>query len=219
MAIPTFYTFIIYSNDGSEILAEIINPSATYYVIETGLDYNIYTYSGTKTFLGLATSANATTPTYAIGDSFTTNSDTNLYIVEEETSSSNKKLNIIYQGETLATLNVGDAKLLEVKDFKMEDDLVFEIVEEEDKPLTFTVRTVAHYYTFPLDSSLGVSFYDLNGLYDLTNTVYISCPNKYYTVYLKPDNVILIDSTNTVVSGNSIVYPNDLFNIMAGGSN
>lgn len=42
----------------------------------------------------------------------------------------NKKLNIIYQGETLATLNVGDAKLLEVKDFKMEDDLVFEIVED-----------------------------------------------------------------------------------------
>lgn len=86
MAIPIHYVISVYSNDGSTLLENVSAEGSTIKVNEAGFAdaLGAYTYDGEKKFLGLATSANATTPTYAIGDSFTINSDTNLYIVEEQ---------------------------------------------------------------------------------------------------------------------------------------
>lgn len=141
---------IVYSNDGvNQLYSGGYYGSGTVTVTETGLtnnDGSNYIYSGNKKFIGVSTTENATTPEFKIGDTITiTTMDAFLYIVEEEISSSNKKLNIIYQGETLATLNVGDAKLLEVKDFKMEDDLVFEIVEDN---LIYVLNNETTTYSF-----------------------------------------------------------------------
>lgn len=89
----------IYSNDGSTVLftssqryASGGGASAT--VTETGVTFpdgvsttvlETYTYSGDKKFLGISSSANATTPTYAIGDTFTLGVESgSLYVVEEE---------------------------------------------------------------------------------------------------------------------------------------
>ena len=67
----------VYSNDGSSLKKTIsipIGDTVTFTVKSGGFSgngggyYYSYTYSGNKTFLGIATSANATTPTYAVGD-------------------------------------------------------------------------------------------------------------------------------------------------------
>lgn len=78
---------IIYSNDGAERLSEnyigetpavltiaIVNDGLVceYYNQYDNIFYNSkeYTYLGEKVFKGFATAANATEPTYAIGDTF-----------------------------------------------------------------------------------------------------------------------------------------------------
>lgn len=93
MAIPTHGMLGIYSNDGSTRLyynGEIASGTS-YIVNETGLmdraDTQVYTYTGNKKFIGFADVANATVPTYAIGDStpsIVMLDILNLYIVEEE---------------------------------------------------------------------------------------------------------------------------------------
>ena len=88
------YKFDILSNDGTTRL--IFNYFGNTGDIElltvssTGLNYKeqaLYTYSGEKTFIGFSTFANATEPTYAVGDEFTFYAETEetltLYIVEE----------------------------------------------------------------------------------------------------------------------------------------
>ena len=89
MAIPIHSVIFIYSNDGATLLYSLAASGGDEIVVsETGLSSSsgpAYTYSGDKKFIGVSTSANATTPTYAIGDSFSTgSSDMTVYIVEEE---------------------------------------------------------------------------------------------------------------------------------------
>lgn len=92
MAVVTNGYISIYSNDGVTQLAYFSLSAAdtnTLTVTDTGAELNgeTYTYSGDKTFLGLATSANATETTYSIGDTFTApayTSTVDLYIVEGE---------------------------------------------------------------------------------------------------------------------------------------
>jgi hypothetical protein len=76
----------IYSNDGTTVLETVAAAQGSITVQETGFSAALgsYEYGGDKKFLGFATSANATEPTYAIGDTFTVSSDTTLYIVESE---------------------------------------------------------------------------------------------------------------------------------------
>ena len=85
------YGFIgINSNDGSQSLKSWQSGSntPTISVTSTGVTdgTTTYTYSGDKTFLGVATSANATEPTYAVGNdytlSLTSGTYLELYIVE-----------------------------------------------------------------------------------------------------------------------------------------
>ena len=74
---PAFNGYIaIKSNDGSEILYEQVDDFSNIYVTVTSTGATIsseyvndtYTYTGDKNFLGLAVTANATSPDYAIGD-------------------------------------------------------------------------------------------------------------------------------------------------------
>lgn len=82
--------FDIYSNDGSTLLEEIttdVDLIVTDATITTDTGTVLWTYSGDKVFLGLALTANATEPTYNIGDTiYNTQSTitTDLYIVEAE---------------------------------------------------------------------------------------------------------------------------------------
>lgn len=78
----------IQSNDGATILAQ--NNSIGFVVVTSNgaqlkRGYTVivtYTYSGSKLFAGLATSANATTPKYKPGDTIEITAETTLYIVE-----------------------------------------------------------------------------------------------------------------------------------------
>lgn len=100
MAASSAYIYI-YSNDGLTKLTTfypVMGDTTTVTITDTGAEYRAdnsvnvnfgtYTYSGDKVFIGLATSANATEPTYAVGDTFTfpayASNDLNLYIVEAE---------------------------------------------------------------------------------------------------------------------------------------
>lgn len=80
----------IYSNDGSELLKSLdADPTESIPIESDGFTthYGSYTYSGNKNFIGLATTTNATTPTYAVGDAFTLGTSYmsyTFYIVEQE---------------------------------------------------------------------------------------------------------------------------------------
>ena len=82
------YQVNIQSNDGATILAQ--NNSIGFVVVTSNgaqlkRGYTVivtYTYSGSKLFAGLATSANATAPKYKPGDTIEITAETTLYIVE-----------------------------------------------------------------------------------------------------------------------------------------
>ena len=82
------YQVNIQSNDGATILAQ--NNSIDFVVVTSNgaqlkRGYTVivtYTYSGSKLFAGLATSANATAPKYKPGDTIEITAETALYIVE-----------------------------------------------------------------------------------------------------------------------------------------
>ena len=82
------YQVNIQSNDGATILAQ--NNSIDFVVVTSNgvqlkRGYTVivtYTYSGSKLFAGLATSANATVPKYKPGDTIAITAETTLYIVE-----------------------------------------------------------------------------------------------------------------------------------------
>ena len=108
----------IYSNDGNTLLFTSTNKvyqvgSDNGVVTDTGLTINFvdygypsetYTYTGTRKFLGVATSPNATTPTYSVGSQFTFGSLYTLYIVEGEPEEPKITFNITENAEfTLAT--------------------------------------------------------------------------------------------------------------------
>lgn len=98
------------------------------------------------------------------------------------------------------------------------------IEEEEDNNFTFTIfDPMDNEYTFSLNTDVGVSFYDLNGLYDITNSVYISVFNSNAYVYLVLVNsasyILYSMETNLLVDGNTLVYPNSQYYCAAGGSN
>lgn len=106
MAGSTEYYIKIYTNDGSTLLKEFYtwlypNDPIRCWVSDTGMSVDIpetdeheasveyYTYSGSKKFLGFATTANSAVITYKIGEGFNaveempTSQELSLYIVEE----------------------------------------------------------------------------------------------------------------------------------------
>ena len=127
-------TITIYSNDGSTVLYNDNSDTSLkeLTITETGVTYDSYeyVYEGAKKFIGLSTEANATEPTYGIGDTYTCRQSTAevFYIVEQEISGS--KVNITYNGTVIATLNKGESKVIKCANKKMLTDLEIEVVEE-----------------------------------------------------------------------------------------
>ena len=87
----TLYATNIYSKDGNTLLwSGSFENTATCTVNSSGVHFargdqfvGDFGYGGSGTFLGIATSANASSPTYAVGTTFYTASSTlNLYIVD-----------------------------------------------------------------------------------------------------------------------------------------
>ena len=86
------YSATIKSNDGQTTLRSLSsNAPMTVTITSTGCviadSYNVsstYTYSGTKTFVGLAGTANATTPNWVVGDVINVTDTAVYYIVEAE---------------------------------------------------------------------------------------------------------------------------------------
>lgn len=132
MATNASYIYI-YSNDGSERLSSYSTSVTTHTVTESGIAENgseKWAYAGTNTFLGFATSPNATEPTYAIGSSITVEingGSTTLYIVEATTSG----VTIEYNGSVVATIPNGNTATLPVADKKMKSDIVITVPEAE----------------------------------------------------------------------------------------
>lgn len=119
----------IYSNNGSTQLAQITvghSPDVT----ATGIE-DFWTYSGSGTFLGLSTSANATTPTYVVGDEIPvslTSNTVNLYVVEK---ASTDAVTIEYNGTVIASLEAGQTATLFTKNKKMESDIMVTVPQSE----------------------------------------------------------------------------------------
>lgn len=88
----TDHSATIKSNDGQTVLRSLSsNAPMTVTITSTGCviadSYNVsstYTYSGTKTFIGLASTKNATTPNWVVGDVINVTGVTIYYIVEAE---------------------------------------------------------------------------------------------------------------------------------------
>ena len=136
MAANVAYVYI-YSNDGTRVLHEYLTGANSLTVTDKGCLYNDsveWTYEGTNTFLGFATSPNAIEPTYAIGDSvsLTLGGSDGFYIVERETASSG--VTVEYNGAVVATIPNGNTATLPVKDKKMKSDIVITVPEAEVLP-------------------------------------------------------------------------------------
>ena len=139
--------FQIYSSDGSTSLYYNCeaSPGDSYIVNETGLmdraDAQVYTYTGNKKFIGFTTTANATEPEYAIGDSTPSIAAADLltlYIVEEGIIDVPR---IIYNGEVIAELSDKEITIT-CAGKKMLSDIVIvnPAVEEESEPEIGTFR-------------------------------------------------------------------------------
>ena len=108
----TLYATNIYDNSGSKLLwSGSFENTATCTVSSGGIHVargdqfvGDFGYGGTGTFLGVATSPNASTPTYEVGDTFYTASSTlNLYVVETGGGGGGGTVTIKYNGSTIYT--------------------------------------------------------------------------------------------------------------------
>ena len=120
----------IYSNDGTTLLFTSTNyysVTNTIAITETGatLINETYTYSGSKKFLGLSKSVNATEPFFAVGYSGAIG-DFTFYIVEGEVEEETptEAISITYNGETIATLEEGQTATLNCNGKKMATNIV-----------------------------------------------------------------------------------------------
>lgn len=141
MPVATGNMIYFYSNDGTYL--ESYHGLGDYAVIETGLietgSGNIFTYSGEKKFIGFASSANATSPTYPIGSTITlSGSDILLYIVEEDKE---PKVTITYNENVIASLGAGQTATLQCNGKKMIDNIIVTAPEVENSPLPIEVAT------------------------------------------------------------------------------
>lgn len=123
-----------------------------------------YTYDGSKEFLGFAEVANATEPTYAIGDTFYASGEGTVYIVEAEPTTT--AVTVEYNGSVVATIENGNKATLPIKDLKMKTDIVITVPEAEvaaDSPLPIEVSTEAEMTALLTSGEVG-------GVYKYTGT-------------------------------------------------
>lgn len=191
----------IYSNDGSTSLFydSAATPGTSYVVNETGLmnraDTQVYTYTGNKKFIGFADVANATVPTYAIGD-FTSTVPVadylTLYIVEEEEKPSSNKYEVLYNDEVIGIVAPGEKLVIHCAGDTMEYNLVVRPASDGPVMITFTVDGT----TYQAENGMTWkqwcnSEYNTDGFYhdaDFIQTV--NKANGYYIAVYPTDAII-----------------------------
>ena len=157
-------TISIYSNDGTSLLYSNGDWYTGYNieVTETGLAHTegfSTSYDYGKSILGFATSANATEPTYAVGDTFQISADTTLYVIEAKSSG----VTVEYNGSVVATIENGNKATLPIKDLKMKSDIVVTVPEATDSPLPTEVSTESEMTALLTSGEVG-------GVYKYTGT-------------------------------------------------
>lgn len=137
----------IKSNDGSQTLlsdTQVDSYSPVISITSTGVTQSkfTYSYSGDKTFLGVATVVNATEPTYAVGNDYTlsiASAETlTLYIVEGEKE---PKVTITYNENVIASLGAGQTATLQCNGKKMASDIIVTAPEVTDSPSPIEIST------------------------------------------------------------------------------
>lgn len=199
----------ILSNNGETTLFSFIVPMAggTFTVTAIGVDFvsagassnsGTYTYSGDKTFLGLATSVNATTPTYTIGDTFEgEQTDTDYYIVEGEKE---PKVTITYNDNVIASLEAGQTATLQCNGKKMVSDVIVTTPEITDSPSPIEIPTEAEMTALLETAEIG-SVYKYTG--ETTDTYE---NGALYIVEAATFSLILSASYSTSTVAGSITY-------------
>lgn len=104
-------------------------------------------------------------------------------------------------------------KKVVVDNINMTIDVYTSEVPSEEEQLTFSVVNNSTTYYFPLNSNNGISFTSLNGLYDLTNSVYIYAPADESYVGIMPNNQLIYENSNGsgYVYGDSYAYPDRVY--------
>lgn len=113
-------TLAIYDASGASLITVTATGATSDF---SGAD--AYTYGGNKEFLGFAEVANATEPTYAIGDTFYASGEGTVYIVEAEATASG--VTVEYNGSVVATIPSGNKATIPIKDLKMKTDIVITV--------------------------------------------------------------------------------------------
>lgn len=166
-------TLYIKSNDGTADAGTLAiydaSGASLITVTETGATSDFsgadaYTYGGNKEFLGFAEVANATEPTYAIGDTFYASGAGTVYIVEAEPTTT--AVTVEYNGSTVATIENGNKATLPIKDLKMKSDIVITVPKAEsgtDSAIPIEVSTEAEMTALLTSGEVG-------GVYKYTGT-------------------------------------------------
>ena len=191
----------IKSNDGSQTLlsaTQVDSYSPIISVTSTGVTQGssfTYSYSGDKTFLGVATVANATEPTYAVGNDYTLSiasvETLTLYIVEGEKE---PKVTITYNENVIASLGAGQTATLQCNGKKMASDIIVtapEVAEPEvtDSPLPIEVST-ADEMTALLETA------EVGAIYKYTGETTDTYENGALYVVAKGGYKVSVTSTN-----------------------
>jgi hypothetical protein len=173
----------IKSNDGSQTLMKPIMVNAWEPVISvtsTGVTQGsqfTYSYSGDKTFLGVATVANATEPTYAVGNDYTLSIDSleilTLYIVEGEANTPTKKFTRLYLGEIVKTIGNKVLRKLQTTEYIPLPSLTAPTVEISETTLNiYDEEGLATSYDILVDGEVKATVEKVNTVVgDITITV------------------------------------------------
>lgn len=172
----TTYGIQIKSNDGQTDLTDYfesfskqtVTVTSTGVVLSDSPSTNYYTYTGTKTFIGLSKEVNAVVPTYPVGSTFDLPSTTGLqdattyYIVEESTPKVTVDLTSLSGYESLAagTYQLGvKAKASGYQDSDLSQTVSFTklaapVATAADTTVTWDAVTNAESYDVYVDGEL-----------------------------------------------------------------
>lgn len=169
----------VYSNDGSQTLYNHLDAPSSFNITVTstgftsdGIGVSNYTYSGTGTFRGLATSANQTTPTYGIGATVNIPKQpdfTKLYVVDvpEPTPSFDGKINI--------TKSAGVVLKTQGK-YCDQDITVVPVLEDKSVTPTESAQEVT-----PSDGKCGISKVNVGAVQTETKTITPTTSQQTFT--------------------------------------
>ena len=213
----------IYSNDGSSLLftsamETITEDSGT--VTSTGFTFTVngesgsetYTYSGNKKFIGFATTANATEPEYAIGDTIDNlgGGISTLYIVEE--SPSGTTYEILYNDEVINTVEPGNKIEIHCAGDIMDHNIVVRPVKSGPTLISFTISGTSYQaeeeMTWAEFCDTAPDGYNINSIYQINDE------NRVENVF---NECVVMKSTLAYVKGSDVIIANHAYIEYSGG--